>query len=101
MSWTRGGILGSAALAGVRAGRVVRVAGVRVMHQAPPTARGVHFLTLEDEDGMLNIVVRPEIYKAWRSTTRQASLLVVEGTVQRRDGVTNVVAREVRRLEMG
>ena len=86
------GILGSATLERVPSGRTVRVAGLKVMHQAPPTAKGVHFLTLEDEDGLLNIVVRPEVYKRYRVIVRQHSLLIIAGTVQRRGAVCNVVA---------
>ncbi len=96
----RQGIQSSADLATVPAGRTVRVAGLVVMHQAPPTARGVRFLTLEDEHGLLNVVVQQPIYERFRPLLRQQPLLIVTGTVQRRDGVSNVIAREVARLPM-
>lgn len=50
------GILDSAALANCEQGQIVRVGGMNVMHQAPPTAKGHHFITLEDEAGMMNII---------------------------------------------
>jgi hypothetical protein len=44
-------------------GRRVRVAGLLVVHQSPPTAKGFHFLTLETETGLVNVIVRPAIYR--------------------------------------
>jgi error-prone DNA polymerase len=89
------GILSSADLAGCADGQRVRVAGLVVVHQSPPTAKGTHFVTLEDEGGFLNIVLRPEVYAKYRSVVRECPLLLVEGVVQTRDGVVNVVASRV------
>src|SRR5690606_18926406 len=72
-------------------GQRVRVAGLLVVHQAPPTAKGFHFLTLEDEWGLVNVVVRPDVYRRFRPVLRTAGLLVVTGTVQQEVGVTNVL----------
>jgi error-prone DNA polymerase len=69
-----------------------------VVHQAPPTAKGVHFITLEDEHGLLDVIVRPEVYERYRRVLHQSGLLAVEGLVQRRDGVINVVAERVAEL---
>ncbi|MDX1415517.1 MAG: error-prone DNA polymerase [Candidatus Promineifilaceae bacterium] len=55
----KGGILGSRELESCRSGQRAQVAGLLVVHQAPPTAKGFRFLTLEDEDGMINVIVRP------------------------------------------
>jgi DNA polymerase III alpha subunit len=55
-------------------------------------AKGHHFVTLEDEDGM-NVIFRPDVYAECREVVRGGPLLVVEGQVQQRDGVTNLVAR--------
>jgi error-prone DNA polymerase len=71
----------------------VRVVGIVVMHQSPPTAKGHHFLTLEDEDGFINVVVRPAIYAQQRAIWRETSLLAVTGIIERQKGVVNVVAR--------
>jgi error-prone DNA polymerase len=95
----RHGILGSRALANCADGQRVRVAGLVVVHQSPPTAKGHHFLTLEDEDGMVNVIVRPPIFDRHRHTIRSARLLVVEGTVQRQDEVISFLARRVTALQ--
>jgi error-prone DNA polymerase len=89
---TEQGILGSWELAGVPAGRQVRVAGLVVVHQAPPTAKGHHFITLEDEAGLIDVIIRPQVYAGYRRLWHTASLLIVEGTVQQQAGVTNLLA---------
>ena len=76
----------------------MKVVGLTVVHQSPPTAKGFHFITLEDEHGLMNIVVRPFIYKRFRRIIREQPLLIVEGCIERRDGVVNVVAETVRTL---
>ena len=70
----------------------VTVAGMQVVRQMPPTAKGVVFVTLEDEWGFLNIIVRPNIYEQCRPVIQQKTLLVVHGTVQSKDGAMNVIA---------
>ena len=92
------GILGSRELEDCTDGQDVRVAGQIVVHQAPPTAKGHHFVTLEDSDGFINVIVRPDVYASYRKTLRESPLLVVDGKVQRRRGVVNVIAVEVARL---
>ncbi len=87
------GVLTSAMLRKTQHGAPVKVAGLVVVHQAPPTAKGVHFLTLEDEMGLLDIIVRPEIYDHYARLLRQSAVLVVEGWVQSGDGITHVLAQ--------
>lgn len=79
-------------------GAKVCAAGLVVARQRPETARGVLFLLLEDETGMLNVVVRPRLYERRRAVIRGESMLVVEGRVQNRDGVVSLLAHEVRPL---
>jgi error-prone DNA polymerase len=76
-------------------GSTVLVAGLNVVHQSPPTAKGFHFITLEDEFGFLNIIVRPRIYTRYRQVIRSSPVLVVSGTVEREGAVTNVLAQLV------
>lgn len=85
-------ILSSDTLADCQNGVQVRVAGLAVVHQAPPTAKGHHFLTLEDEFGFINVIVRPQVYARLRSILRGHVLLVIEGIVQKKDRVTNFLA---------
>lgn len=95
---TANGILGSRQLAACRTGQHVRVAGLLVVHQAPPTAKNFHFLVLEDEDSLINIVVRPQVYKRFRQILKTAHLLVVSGMVQHEAGVINVLASHFSQL---
>ncbi len=79
-------------------GAKVRTAGLVVARQRPETAMGVLFLLLEDETGMLNVVVRPHLFELRRAVIRQESMLAVEGRVQKKDGVLSLLAYEVRPL---
>jgi error-prone DNA polymerase len=78
-------------IASKRAGRV-RVAGLITHRQRPSTANGVIFLNLEDETGLLNVVVLPEVWSREKEVARRAPAAVVEGLVEYRDGVTNLLA---------
>jgi len=73
-------------------GESVRVAGYVVMRQRPPTAKGFAFVTMEDEEGMLNIVIRPDVYERYRQVCIFNPVLIVEGRLQKRDGTLNVLA---------
>ena len=88
-------ILDSRALAKQPDGAIVYIAGQVVMHQAPPTAKGHHFVTLEDEYGMLNVIVRPAIYAIYTQIIRESPLLMVEAELQRKGPVMNLLARRV------
>jgi len=84
--------IGDALASGVH-GRRVRVGGIVTHRQRPQTARGVRFLNLEDETGLLNVVVLPPVWEAHWEVARKAVGVVCEGVLERRDGVTNLVAR--------
>lgn len=73
-------------------GRFVRIAGLVTCRQRPGTASGVVFLTLEDETGNNNVVVWPSVQERCRQALMKGKLLLVKGTLQKRDGVTHVVA---------
>ena len=92
------GVLDSRALQDCPPGVKVRVAGLEMVHQAPPTAKGHHFLTLEDEWAMINVIVRPDVYEKHRRVLQEAVLLIVEGTLQRQGEVVNVVAEKLQAL---
>ena len=80
---TKSGIVTSEDLDYIEPGTRVRVAGMIVIRQAPPTAKGFVFLTLEDEWGLINIIVRPDKFEVQREIWRQSFVLIVEGVVQR------------------
>jgi len=74
-------------------GRVVALAGLVLVRQRPGTAKGVIFLTLEDETGQANVIVWEKVFDAYRRTVLGARVLRVTGTIQRESGVTHLVAR--------
>ncbi len=88
-------IHGSRGLAACANGQRARVAGLLVVHQSPPTAKGFHFLTLEDEDGMINVIVRPQVYGHYQNIIRGARLLLAAGVVQREGEVINLLAEGI------
>jgi len=76
------GILSSRDLPNCAAGQTVAVAGMVVVRQAPPTAKGFRFLTLEDEFGFINVIVRPQVYPRFRQILLTQQILLVRGTLQ-------------------
>src|SRR5262249_27556618 len=75
-----------------RDGARVRSAGLVVCRQRPGTAKGFVFLLLEDETGLVNVVVRPDLYEKHRSIISGESYLCVEGTAQLHSGMLNLLA---------
>lgn len=78
-----------------RQGQSVHVAGIVTMRQRPGSAKGVAFVTLEDETGYVNVVVRPETLAEYRIAVLSARLLRVIGTMQRVGSVQHCVAHQV------
>ncbi len=93
-----GNILSAARLAACRDGQRARLAGLLVVHQSPPTAKGFHFLTLEDETGLVDVVVQPQVYDRYRAVLHAARLLLVEGVVQQEGQVANLLAQRIAAL---
>jgi len=71
--------------------RKVRVGGVVICRQRPGTAKGFFFVTLEDEAGMVNVIVRPQRFEKNAQLLRTAPVLLVEGRLQNEQGVLNVL----------
>ena len=86
------GVITAEQLLSVKDGRRVAVAGLVLIRQRPGTAKGVVFVTLEDETGVVNAVVWKDRFEADRSVVMTASFLVVHGRVQAAEGVIHVVA---------
>jgi error-prone DNA polymerase len=80
-------------------GARVRVAGLVVARQRPETAKGVTFMLLEDELGTTNLIVPPAVHDECRMVVRGEPLVVADGRVEHREGVTNVLVHDIRRLE--
>ncbi len=71
-----------------RDGDFVRVAGAVICRQRPGTAKGFLFLTLEDETGLVNVIVRPDQFDRFRERLTNAPLLRIDGVLQSKEGVT-------------
>ncbi len=68
--------------------------------QRPATAGGITFINLEDETGMLNVVCSPGLWQRYRKVARTASAMLIRGTLEREDGVMNLVAEHLAVLAM-
>lgn len=77
------------------AGALVTVAGLVLVRQRPGTAKGVIFLTLEDETGISNIVVWQKVYEKYRRAVVAGRLLRVSGHIQRESSVVHIIARKI------
>lgn len=79
-------------------GARVAVAGLVILRQRPGTAKGVIFVTLEDETGVVNVIIWRAIYERFRRAVIASRMLRVTGRVQRAHGVTHVLAEHVEDL---
>ena len=79
-------------------GALVAVAGLVILRQRPGTAKGVIFITLEDETGVVNVIVWRKIYERFRRAVIAGRLLRVTGRIQRAHSVTHVLAEEIEDL---
>ncbi|HEX6508918.1 MAG TPA: DNA polymerase III subunit alpha [Chloroflexota bacterium] len=91
-------VLSIGQLEGRAAGTLVRTAGIVISRQQPPTAKGMTFLVLADEDGELPVAVFPNVYRDYRLVINGSSSLIIEGTIQRERYVMSFLAKRVWRL---
>jgi len=89
------GVLRAIDLGGVRNGSWVRVAGAVIARQRPGTAKGFVFLSLEDETGISNAIITPDVFAEHRFTIVDGKFLLVEGRLQNVDNVISVKADRV------
>src|SRR6266853_1009296 len=94
------GVVQSDALPRLEHGSWVEVAGLVVARQRPETAEGFIFVLLEDEAGMVNVIVRPDVYERYRTAVRGEPLLWVRGKLAKDDGTVNVLAEEAQGLRL-
>ena len=92
------GVVPAIELPRVRQGRRVRTAGMVITRQRPGTAKGFVFLNLEDETGLINVIVRPQHFARYRELLTGEPFLLVEGRLQHEDGVISVRAERLRAL---
>jgi error-prone DNA polymerase len=92
------GALESNKLDGIRNNQKVRVAGLVITRQAPSTAKKIRFFTLEDEFGQVNVTIKPDVYERYRQVANRQPILVIDGVMQRNDGVYSVLASHIEAL---
>jgi error-prone DNA polymerase len=88
----RSGVLSAKELWNVRDGMFVRIAGCVIARQRPGTAMGFIFLSMEDETGIANVIVAPNIYEQHRSIVTRSKFIRAEGQLQNQEGVIHVKA---------
>jgi DNA polymerase III alpha subunit len=79
----------------VPGGARIRVAGLVLVRQRPGTAKGVIFVTLEDETGVCNVIVWRHVYERFRRAVIAGRCLRVTGRMQREGGVSHILAEEI------
>ena len=80
-------------------GRFIRVAGLILLRQRPGTAKGITFVTMEDETGSINLVIRPETWKHYYLLCKQSNAWLVHGILENRQGVIHVLVGSVEDLQ--
>jgi error-prone DNA polymerase len=93
------GVTRASDLAGIRSGTLVRVAGCVIVRQRPGTAKGIVFLSMEDETGIANVIVMLDMFDANRLLIVGNRWLLVEGPIQNVDNVIHVRAKRIEPLE--
>ena len=92
------GIVPAARLADLPDGRFIRVGGLVLVRQRPSTAKGITFVTLEDETGVANLIVRMDVWERFYQAARTASALLAHGRLQKHEEVIHVLATRLENL---
>ncbi len=92
---TAQGVVPAKRLAEIPHGAPVKVAGIVLVRQRPATAKGITFMTLEDETGQVNLIIRPDVWQKWRKASLSATLLFVQGRLQKQGEVIHVKATKL------
>jgi error-prone DNA polymerase len=93
-------VLKAADLKNMRHGQLVRVAGWVIVRQRPGTAKGFVFLSMEDETGIANVIITPQLFEQNRLALVDYPFLLIEGALQHQDNVVSVKAKSVEPLRM-
>lgn len=96
----RRGIVTCQAAMDARDGRWLEAAGIVLVRQRPGSAKGVMFITLEDESGIANLVVWPKVFERFRRTILSAGMIAVRGRIQREGEVVHLVAQRLTDLSV-
>jgi len=79
-------------------GSIIQIAGNVICRQRPGTAKGFVFISLEDETGVSNAIVEPDLFEHFRLVITEEAFLLIEGDVQNSDNVVLIKAREIKPL---
>jgi error-prone DNA polymerase len=88
----------AAELVTAKQGRWIQVAGLVLIRQRPGTASGIVFVTIEDETGIANLIIKPDVYDRCRAAARHASLLQADGNVERQGQVVHIMVKRLHDL---
>jgi error-prone DNA polymerase len=91
-------VLSARELQNCKDGEYVRTAGCVIARQRPGTAKGFIFLSMEDETGIANVIITPNLYERERLVVTRSKFVMVEGALQNQDGVIHVKARRIQPL---
>jgi error-prone DNA polymerase len=94
------GIFSAEELSEQRSGRLVSIAGCVIARQRPGTAKGFVFLSVEDETGIANVILTPDVFERDRLVVTRSRFLRIEGPVQNQEGVVHVKAQRIEPLEI-
>jgi error-prone DNA polymerase len=97
----RRGVFSARELRSCKNGEFVQTAGCVIARQRPGTAKGFIFLSMEDETGIANVIVTPELYDQNRLVVTRSKFLLVAGPLQNQDGVIHVKAVRLEALSYG
>ena len=89
------GAVPAAALAALTDGMRLQVAGLVLLRQRPATAKGITFVTLEDETGIINLIVRQEVWERYRRAAKTAKIMLAHGTLQRQKEIIHVLVTKL------
>jgi error-prone DNA polymerase len=92
-------VLTSAQLRNYQDGQYVRSAGCVIARQRPGTAKGFIFISMEDETGIANVIVTPDLYERERVVVTRSKFVLVEGALQNQDGVIHIKAKRIQTLD--
>ena len=97
---TAAGVVTAATLRTCRDRAIVEVAGIVTHRQQPETAKGVVFLNLEDETGLINVICTPDVWQRYRRVARTSPALRIRGRLEREQGVINLLAQRIEALAL-
>ena len=95
------GVIPTHMVEAIEDGQQIEIAGLVVCRQQPGTAKGFVFMVLEDEFGLVNVIVKPDIYERQRQVVRGEPFVITRGEIQRRDGITNLMAESFTPMPVG